>query len=66
LSEAQRIICSTAWRDQEIKAKWKREFDAAKAPKVAVPAVDINGNAAINPSTNIHDRARLLHLVRDP
>jgi hypothetical protein len=68
LSEAQRLICSTAWRgvDDETKAKWKKEFDAAKVPKAAAAPVDVNGNPLTNTNTNIHDRARLVHLLRDP
>ena len=65
LTETQRVVCSTAWRnlDDETKSTWEKEIEVAKAPKIsAVPAAE----PLCNPNTNIHDKARLIHLLRDP
>ena len=65
LMETQRVVCSTAWRnlDDETKSTWEKEIEVAKAPKIsAVPAAE----PLCNPNINIHDKARLILLLRDP
>ena len=65
LTETQRVVCSTAWRsiDDETKSAWEKEIEAAKAPKISAV---LSTDSLCNPNTNIHDKARLLHLLRDP
>lgn len=65
LTETQRVVCSTAWRsiDDETKSAWDKEIEAAKAPKISAV---LSTDPLCNPNTNIHDKARLLHLLRDP
>lgn len=69
LTEIQRVICANAWKsiDDETQLAWENEIKKAKAPKpFTMAAPDAAPSVVTNQNTNIHDKARLLHLLRDP
>ena len=73
LKENQRILCHSAWKnvDDNTRLCPYQEFEAARKAKVAAAvstsvSLDAPPPLPVNQNTKKNDKARLLHLLRDP